>query len=75
MRRKIIKTGNSLAVTIPADFAKEIGAELGDEVRYYLDKSKNRMEIFFLRRPKQISLFMRKGKTMHLKGKENEEKR
>lgn len=60
MRRKIIRTGNSLAVTIPAKFAKQIGAELGDEVKYRLNEQESKMEVFFLRRPKQISLFSKK---------------
>lgn len=30
---KIVQTGNSLAITIPAKFAKKIGIKLGDDVR------------------------------------------
>lgn len=30
---KIIQAGNSLAVTIPANFIKKIGARAGDEVK------------------------------------------
>lgn len=32
MRQKIIKAGNSLAVTIPAKFCKDIGIKNGDTV-------------------------------------------
>ena len=32
MKQKIIKAGNSLAVTIPSKFAKDIGIRLGDSV-------------------------------------------
>ncbi len=31
--QKILKTGNSLAVVVPADFIKNIGAKAGDEVK------------------------------------------
>lgn len=33
MAQKILKTGNSLAVVIPADFIRNIGAKAGDEVK------------------------------------------
>lgn len=33
MSQKVIKTGNSLAVTIPADFVKMVGIKAQDEVR------------------------------------------
>lgn len=32
MKQKILKAGNSLAVTIPSKFVKNIGIKLGDEV-------------------------------------------
>ena len=32
-RQKIIKTGNSLAVTIPSDFARAVGVKAGQEVK------------------------------------------
>lgn len=32
MKQKVMKTGNSLGVTIPADFVKLIGIKPGDEV-------------------------------------------
>jgi antitoxin component of MazEF toxin-antitoxin module len=32
MKQKIIKAGNSLAVTIPSKFAKDVGVKLGDSV-------------------------------------------
>lgn len=35
MSQKILKTGNSLAVVIPADFIKNIGAKAGDEVKVF----------------------------------------
>jgi antitoxin component of MazEF toxin-antitoxin module len=33
MTQKVIKTGNSIAVTIPAEFAKKTGIESGDPVK------------------------------------------
>jgi len=35
MSQKILKTGNSLAVVVPADFGKSIGIKAGDEVRVF----------------------------------------
>lgn len=32
MKRKIVKTGSSLAVTLPRDVVKDFGLEAGDEV-------------------------------------------
>lgn len=32
-KQKVIKTGNSLAVTIPSFFVKTVGVKLGDEVK------------------------------------------
>lgn len=32
MRQKVIKAGNSTAVTVPADFVKNIGINVGDSV-------------------------------------------
>lgn len=33
MPQKILKTGNSLAVVVPADFVKSLGVKAGDEVK------------------------------------------
>jgi len=35
MPQKILKTGNSLAVVIPADFVRNIGVKAGDNVRVF----------------------------------------
>lgn len=37
MLQKVIKTGNSLAVTIPAEFARNIGVKHGQEVKTNFD--------------------------------------
>ena len=42
-RQKIIKTGNSLAVTIPADFVKSIGIKAGEEVKVEVEPEKGRI--------------------------------
>jgi antitoxin component of MazEF toxin-antitoxin module len=41
MRQKILKTGNSLAVTIPSKFARILGLKPGDEVVVKTDYAKN----------------------------------
>lgn len=33
MLQKVIKTGNSLALTVPSDFAKALGIKAGQEVK------------------------------------------
>lgn len=35
MAQKILRTGNSLAVVIPANFVKNVGAKAGDEVKVF----------------------------------------
>lgn len=60
MKRKIIKTGNSLAVTIPSGFAKEMGVNIGDEAELKIDIQKSEMRVQFFKKPKQISLFSEK---------------
>ena len=32
MKQKILRSGNSAVVTVPADFMKTVGARIGDEV-------------------------------------------
>jgi antitoxin component of MazEF toxin-antitoxin module len=32
MKKKIIKVGNSLAITLPVDFVKKVGLQAGNEV-------------------------------------------
>ncbi|MFH0864105.1 MAG: AbrB/MazE/SpoVT family DNA-binding domain-containing protein [Candidatus Gottesmanbacteria bacterium] len=40
MTQKILKTGNSLAVVVPADFAKSIGAKAGDDIKVFTKPEK-----------------------------------
>jgi len=37
MKRKLVKVGNSLAVTLPRDMVKELGLEPGMEVEAHVD--------------------------------------
>lgn len=57
MKRKVIKTGNSLAVTVPSEFAKQLRVGAGDDVEFKLDENNSKMTVQFLKRPKQILLF------------------
>jgi len=54
-KQKIIRTGNSLAVTIPAEFVKSVGIKAGDGVRVTLEPEKGRI-IYSFSGAKQLSL-------------------
>lgn len=47
MRQKILKTGNSLAVTIPANFVKILGLRSGMEVVVKSDVAKGTLICIF----------------------------
>jgi len=47
MAQKIIKTGNSAAVTIPANFVKDLGIRIGDPVKVKLDPENNKIIYIF----------------------------
>jgi len=47
MAQKVIKTGNSAAVTIPADFVKDLGIRIGDPVKVKLDPENNKVVYLF----------------------------
>lgn len=64
MAQKVIKTGNSLAVTIPADFVKMVGIRAGDQVKADLKPDKG-IAVFSFSGAKQLPLlenFSKKGK-------------
>lgn len=64
MAQKVIRTGNSLAVTIPADFVKMVGVKAGDEVKTNLKADKG-VAIFSFSGAKQLPLsenFLKKSK-------------
>ena len=44
-RQKIIKTGNSLAMTVPADFVKTVGIRAGQKVRVEVKPISNHFKI------------------------------
>ena len=45
--QKVIRTGNSLAVTIPAEFAVLVGIRAGDGVRVRLEPDKSKVVYSF----------------------------
>lgn len=54
-RKKIIKTGNSLAITIPADFVHALGLKAGQMVSVEVKPEEGRMSCVFSG-SKQLSL-------------------
>jgi len=67
-KQKIIRTGHSAAVTIPAKFLKEIGGKIGDVVTVKLDGRQGRIIYSFSRR-RQLSLIGWKITKDERKGK------
>ena len=47
MKQKVFKTGNSLAVTVPNDFVKNVGVKAGDEVKVTALKESGKLQIIF----------------------------
>ncbi|OGD09104.1 hypothetical protein A2397_03510 [Candidatus Amesbacteria bacterium RIFOXYB1_FULL_44_23] len=47
MNQKILKTGNSLAVTIPSKFVRILGLKPGDDVAVKIDLAKGLMRCGF----------------------------
>lgn len=47
MTQKVIKTGNSLAVTIPAELVGSIGIKAGDEVKLEVESENARITYLF----------------------------
>ena len=47
MAQKIIRTGNSLAVTIPSEFVKSMGIRAGDEVKVHIKFDKGEINYLF----------------------------
>jgi len=47
MAEKIIKTGNSAAVTLPAKFVKNLGLKVGDPVEVKIDYVKGEITFRF----------------------------
>jgi len=55
MQQKVIKTGNSVALTIPASFAHDLGIHAGDSVKTTLQPENGKI-IFTFSGSKQMSL-------------------
>lgn len=55
MAQKVIRTGNSAAVTIPAEFVKDLGIRIGDTTKVRLEKDRGRI-IFSFSGAKQLPL-------------------
>jgi len=47
MTQKVIRTGNSLAVTIPSEFAKSVGIRPADVVKVQTEPDKGRITYHF----------------------------
>lgn len=47
MRQKVLKTGNSLAVTLPVDFVEKLGIKKGDTVRVVKKPEKGKISYIF----------------------------
>ena len=48
MIQKVVKTGNSLAVTIPSKFVKKVGLKAGDRVKSQIKAEDNKITYTFL---------------------------
>jgi antitoxin component of MazEF toxin-antitoxin module len=65
MPQKVIKTGNSAAVTIPANFIKDLGVRIGDSVKVKLDPENNKI-VYLFSGTKQLPLsenFLKRKRT------------
>jgi len=54
--RKVIKTGNSLAITIPSKSIKDFNIKEGDPVTIKINKTKVSIVYVFSGHPRQLSL-------------------
>jgi antitoxin component of MazEF toxin-antitoxin module len=54
--RKVIKTGNSLAITIPAKTISDFSLKEGDIAQVRVNKTKTAITYFFTGHPRQLSL-------------------
>jgi antitoxin component of MazEF toxin-antitoxin module len=60
--RKVIRTGNSLALTIPSSTIKDFSIKEGDIVQVKVSRSQSRITYLFSGHPRQLSL-IEKSKT------------
>jgi len=47
MSQTVFRTGNSLAVTVPSDFAKSLGIRPGDLAKVNCEEDKGKLTFFF----------------------------
>ncbi len=73
MIQKVIKTGNSLAVTIPSDFVKSVGIRSGDQTKVKLEPELGSITYFFSG-AKQLPLLENILKSQKKLIKQDEEK-
>lgn len=54
--RKVIKTGNSLAITIPSRIIKDFDVKDGDLAQYRINRTNTSITYVFSGHPRQLSL-------------------
>ena len=53
--RKIIRTGNSLAITIPSALTRDFDLHEGDLTQYRFSRSRSSITFYFSGHPRQLS--------------------
>lgn len=61
--RKVIKTGNSLAITIPSSSIKQFNIKEGDLALYKINHSKASITYTFTGHPRQLTLINKATKN------------
>ncbi len=54
--RKVIKTGNSLCLTIPSNLINDFNIKEGDLVQVIINRPKTKITYIFTGHPRQLSL-------------------
>ncbi len=60
--RKVIKTGNSLSITLPAKVSTEMNIQEGDIALVKINRTKSSITYIFTGHPKQLSLIQHSKK-------------
>jgi hypothetical protein len=58
--RKVIKTGNSLAITVPSQCLKDFDVKEGDIAQIKINRPRSSITYFFSGHPRQLSLIDKK---------------
>lgn len=58
LTRKVLKTGNSLALTIPSKSIKDFDIKEGDIVQVKVNRSRGTITYYFSGHPKQLSFHL-----------------